>query len=97
MCGLDVLEKKYHLFSGDSFYPHGGMDDYKASYETEGGAVKAGQELIRAGDDWFHVSEGMRLIVVGNSIMDKDWFECHYGDDGVRFVGSGGKMQLDED
>ena len=36
-----MAEEKYHLFANLLFYPKGGIEDYKASYETEIEAVEA--------------------------------------------------------
>ena len=41
--------KRYMLFSGDNYYPGGGMYDYKGSYDT----VK--EAVLHIVGDWAHV------------------------------------------
>lgn len=44
--------KRYALFSGDAYYPAGGWDDFRGSFDTLDEAVAAAQ---KRGDDWSHV------------------------------------------
>lgn len=52
--------KKYHLFSGYSYYPDSGLGDYKGSFEELEEALTAGGERVTIdNDDWF--------VVIGHS------------------------------
>lgn len=58
------MTKKYHVFSGDNYYPSG-AEDYRKSFETKKEAISYAKSL---GDDWWEIMEtledGSLLIVV---------------------------------
>ncbi len=46
------------VFSGPSYYPLGGMDDFINDFEEEIDAIVCGDNLLRADsyeNDWYHV------------------------------------------
>lgn len=43
--------KRFALFMGDHYYPRGGWQDFKGTYETLVEALKEN----RSGSDWYHV------------------------------------------
>lgn len=47
----------YFLFMGDIYYPKGGMDDYKGSFDTLDEAMKVGNELkyFSVTGNWGHI------------------------------------------
>ena len=43
---------RYLLFSGDRYYPCGGMNDFVGSYSTTDEAI---QVALEKDDDWYHI------------------------------------------
>lgn len=59
-------ELRYMLFSGPTYYPDGGFNDYRGSYESVEEAVA---EITLRRDqtrmvDWFHVVDKQTLEIV---------------------------------
>ena len=48
----------YFLFMGDVYYPNGGMNDYKGSFDTLNEAIKAGDNLKYSSitGNWGHIA-----------------------------------------
>jgi hypothetical protein len=44
--------KRYLLFSGSSYYPCGGWDDFRGDYDSRDAAIGQGAKSL---GDWFHV------------------------------------------
>lgn len=55
--------KRYMLFTGDHYYPSGGINDLKGMYDT---MVEAMDNLGRC--DWFHIYD-----TVKNENLDPSW------------------------
>lgn len=54
---------KYLLFSGDYYYPSGGMEDFVMSFET----LDAAKEYVKASHEslmWHHVADRETLKIV---------------------------------
>lgn len=61
------IEKPYLLFAGHSYYPSGGMRDYKGKFATEADAREFVTEHNKGasyGDtfDWHHVTDVRTLL-----------------------------------
>lgn len=60
--------KRYLLFAGDHYYPKGGWDDFRDSFDTIEAAMNAGEALLKAapGCDWAHIldTETMRRVYI---------------------------------
>lgn len=52
MAEMDI-KRRFCLFSGDYYYPTGGMDDYQSAYATLEEAIAA----VRVDRDWATVAE----------------------------------------
>lgn len=50
---------KYLVFSGYDFYPSGGFEDFKGSFEDFESAVKFALEVKGGAHDWFQVVDGV--------------------------------------
>ena len=51
---------RYHLFTGDDYYPQAGLGNYQESFDSEDEAIEAGRSYIdkkrtRFPDDWYYV------------------------------------------
>lgn len=67
MGGLSV--KRYLLFAGDQYYPVGGWDDFKGSFDTPDEAVDAIRHPTEPNGwrtDWWHVIDG----TTGDEVRD---------------------------
>lgn len=53
--------KRYMLFAGSEYYPSGGMDDLKGTFDT---VEEATAEGYAKRYDWFHVVDRETLDVV---------------------------------
>lgn len=51
------MTKKYHVFSGASYYPCGGSYDYNQSFISQDDALEFVKSLKLAYDDWFEIME----------------------------------------
>jgi hypothetical protein len=53
--------KRFHLFAGDTYYPGGGLKDYRGSYESERAAIVDGLNGKYVGEsfDWWEVVEAL--------------------------------------
>ncbi len=49
-----TTEKPFIVFSGDTYYPVGGMNDYQGSFET---LEAAKHWLIAKKEDWGHIMD----------------------------------------
>lgn len=47
------MQKRFLLFQGDVYYPAGGWDDFKESFDHLDAAVAKGKELGRT--YWWHI------------------------------------------
>jgi hypothetical protein len=47
--------KRYLLFSGDTYYPSGGWQDFVDSFDTQEEADARGRIERSNGHDWYHV------------------------------------------
>jgi hypothetical protein len=49
--------KRYALFLGEFYYPSGGWDDFKNSFDTLDEAIKAAlkEDTARAPKNWWHI------------------------------------------
>lgn len=58
--------KRFLLFGGPNYYPHGGACDYRGCFDDLDGAIAAGQALR---DDWWNVldMEQEKLIAAGQN------------------------------
>lgn len=45
--------KRFLLFGGDTYYPRGGMDDFKGDYDTIDEAKN--EALLKRYCDWIHI------------------------------------------
>jgi hypothetical protein len=50
--GLNQAVKRYHLFTGDTYYPLAGLGNYVGSYYTE---AVARREAIQKRQDWWYI------------------------------------------
>lgn len=62
--------KRFILFSGDDYYPNGGMKDMTGSYDTLDQAIAAFNEVDEngwrvAGQDWMHVLDITDGLIYG--------------------------------
>jgi hypothetical protein len=53
---------RFVLFAGDDYYPSGGWDDFVASYETFGDALRQAANIER---DWWQIVD-----LEGGNIVD---------------------------
>jgi hypothetical protein len=62
----------YYIFSGDAFYPSGGVRDYISKTVDKGKAISEAKLLLSGdsvGSDWVHVvDEDMRVIYEGGEV-----------------------------
>jgi len=59
--------KRFLLFSGQTYYPHGGWNDFDGSFDTADQAqAKAEQLQINGGIDWWQVIDG----TTGNTVVE---------------------------
>lgn len=51
--------KRYFLFTGDEYYPRGGMDDFEGEFGSEKAVMAAWNKIKGRGynNDWMHVLE----------------------------------------
>jgi hypothetical protein len=47
--------KRYWLFGGNSYYPNGGMGDFRGSYDSREKAIEAGKAIKVSHSNWYHV------------------------------------------
>ncbi len=47
------MEKKFHLFTGDRYYPNGGIGDYSGAYATVEDALSW---VLYTNPDWYHIA-----------------------------------------
>jgi hypothetical protein len=47
--------KRYWLFGGNSYYPNGGMGDFRGSYDSREEAIEAGKAIKVSHSNWYHV------------------------------------------
>jgi len=57
------LLKRFLLFAGDNYYPRGGWDDFRGSYDSLEEALAA----PRHNDNWWHVVDSHLGTVVKGS------------------------------
>lgn len=50
--------KAYILFAGQRYYPQGGMDDYKGSFDSVDDAITAVEKNNKQYDDYWNDVEG---------------------------------------
>lgn len=83
--------KRYWLFTGEEFYPEGGMLDFAASYDTLDDAKRAGYSTFTISnmqgkelrsDSWFHVFDAEIQEVVFHA----EHQESKFGDSSERHV-----------
>ncbi len=69
--------KRYWLFGGDSYYPNGGMGDFRGSFDSREEAIKAGAAIREGSDSWYHVfdSQDNTIIKERETVrgFDNDW------------------------
>jgi len=67
--------KRYLLFAGDTYYPHGGMHDLRGDFFTAEGAVSQAQKgepmVAVSGYDWWHVIDTETWLVVASHDRDE--------------------------
>lgn len=57
----------YFLFAGDRYYPNGGWEDYRGSFETENAALESAKEHFRKEftfEGWWSIVDSSKLLVV---------------------------------
>ncbi len=54
--------KRYLLFSGDEYYPLGGWNDFKGSFDTLEEAKEAKEKL--SGHDWYQIVDTKHGITI---------------------------------
>jgi hypothetical protein len=47
--------KRYWLFGGNSYYPNGGMGDFRGSFDSREEAIEVGAAIREGSDSWYHV------------------------------------------
>ena len=47
--------KRYWLFGGNSYYPNGGMGDFRGSFDSREEAIEAGKAIKVSHSNWYHV------------------------------------------
>lgn len=65
--------KRYWLFSGDRYYPSGGMDDFKGCFDTVEEALLKMVEIQSSGADWWHLYDALEERRV------HEWRSPNYG------------------
>lgn len=69
--GEDSYLKKFLVFSGDSYYPIGGWQDFKSSFETENEAIRY---LASKNDyDWAHIVDldtGLIIFAASDNVYE---------------------------
>jgi len=55
--------KRYALFAGDYYYPSGGWNDFRGSFET----VEAAVDAVAPHYDWYHVVD----LTTGELVKDQ--------------------------
>lgn len=66
-----MMDNKILLFAGENYYPSGGWDDYRGSFDTIEDAKKWLQENISGSDLWAHIVKDNKII--GLSFKSDKW------------------------
>lgn len=56
--------KRFWTFSGDTYYPIGGMQDFKGSFDTKEEASAFLLKKFNMGFEWFHIYDSQECKVV---------------------------------
>ena len=70
--------KRYLLFTGNQYYPSGGMEDFKGSFDTVDGAKTAIPDVgVCEGYEWGHIydTEKMEILLEYYSIENLQWIK----------------------
>lgn len=57
------MENKYAIFAGDSYYPNGGWEDFRAAFET----LEEATDYVRhfaSKADWYDVVDLSKLVKI---------------------------------
>lgn len=70
------MTKKYLLFAGEYYYPSGGFNDFKGSFDT----MEDAQSNIQDWHDWYHIVDSESLEIVKDCSKDDDEIKSLMGD-----------------
>lgn len=55
---------RYLVFAGHFYYPSGGWDDFKGSFDSLKDAKKQARDTFDKGCDWYHVVDSVTQRIV---------------------------------
>lgn len=64
MPGESTIMKRYLVFSGDDYYPCGGMDDFEIDFDNEDEALERASTYDMEGFKWCHVYDTVKREII---------------------------------